>query len=466
VYVVQQPTPAQASRTPSRAAPTALSMARELLRHPPSSTASSEAMKQWRDDVDRLLGMAHSASTRSRPRSSRCQREATVSVRSPSVRGTQTDDLRAELNRRRTGEDARVSLERARERRQNIEGRNLDRDFAAEAPQTPVGARSQTGVPLAGVGCAALADHLRAVSWPPKFRPHLPEKYDGTSNPSEFLQVYVTAIIAAGGNTTAMATYFHVALSGPARTWLMNLTPGSVYSWEELCARFVANFASAYQQHSVEAHLHAVRQEPEETIRKFISCFSKVRGTIPQISDASIITAFQQGCVIRKCWRNWPHMMWRLSLRSSPWRTSVPELLKAGHGTRPHKLGPPRWVVRVPFPGTVEGKRRDAATRSCSLSRWSLQLRPGAGATATNAHGHKGVMAARALYIPTVATAPRSVVRSLILQNALANAPASDVSSLPETAPHLAAVLAKKRSTTARWLRLNKTSGISHPKGT
>jgi hypothetical protein len=216
-------------------------------------------MKQWRDDVDRLLGMTHSTSTRSRPRSSRRQREATASMRSPSIRGAQTDDLRAELNRRHMGEDARVSLERAHERRQNIEGRNLDRDFAVEAPQTPVGARSQTGVPLAGVGCAALADHLRAASWPPKFRPHLPEKYDGTSNPSEFLQVYVTAITAAGGNTTMMATYFHVALSGPARTWLMNLTPRSVYSWEELCVRFVANFASAYQQHGVEAHLHAVR---------------------------------------------------------------------------------------------------------------------------------------------------------------------------------------------------------------
>jgi hypothetical protein len=158
-----------------------------------------------------------------------------------------------------------------------------------------VGARSQTGVPLAGVGCAALADHLRAVSWPPKFQPHLPEKYDGTSNPSEFLQVYVTAITAAGGNTTVMATYFHVALSGPAQTWLMNLTPGSVYSWEELCAWFVANFASAYQQHGVEAHLHAVRQEPRETLQKFISRFTKVRGTIPRISDASIITAFRQG---------------------------------------------------------------------------------------------------------------------------------------------------------------------------
>jgi hypothetical protein len=230
VHTVQQHTPAQASQTPSRAAPTMLSAARELLRHRPSSTASPGAMKQWRDDVDRVLSMAHSTLTRLRPRSSWRQREATASVRSPSVRGAQTDDLRAELNHRLMGEDSRISLERARERRQNIEGRNLDRDFATKAPQTPMGARSQTGVPLAGVGCAALAGHLRTVSWPPKFRPHLPEKYDGTSNPSGFLQVYVTAITAAGGNTAVMATYFHVALSGPARTWLMNLAPGSIYT--------------------------------------------------------------------------------------------------------------------------------------------------------------------------------------------------------------------------------------------
>jgi hypothetical protein len=239
-------------------------------------------------------------------------------VHSPSVRGARTkdlraelnrrcagedarislerdDDLQAELNRRRAGEDARISLERARERRQNIEGCNLDQDFAPVSPQTPRDARIQAGIPLVGVGCAALADHLRAATWPPKFRPHLPEKYDGTSIPLEFLQVYVTAITAAGGNTAVMASYFHVALTGPARTWLMNLTPGSVYSWEELCARFTANFASAYQQHGVEAHLHAVRQEPGETLRAVISRFTKVRGTIPRISDASIITAFRQG---------------------------------------------------------------------------------------------------------------------------------------------------------------------------
>jgi hypothetical protein len=92
-----------------------------------------------------------------------------------------------------------------------------------------------------------------------------------------------------------MATYFHVALFGPARTWLMNQAPGSIYSWEELCAWFVANFTSAYQRHGVEAHLHAVRQKPGETLRVLISRFTKVRGTIPRISDASIITASHQG---------------------------------------------------------------------------------------------------------------------------------------------------------------------------
>jgi hypothetical protein len=200
------------------------------------------------------------------------------------------EDLRDELNRRRAGKDACISLGKAREH-----CGNLGQDFAAAAPLVPGDARFQTSIPLAGVGCAALADHLRAATWPPKFRPHLPEKYDGTTNPSEFLQVYVTAITVAIGGTAVMATYFHVALSGPARTWLMNQALGSIYSWEELCARFVANFASAYQRHGVEAHLHAVRQEPGETLRVFISHFTKVHGTIPRISDASIITAFCQG---------------------------------------------------------------------------------------------------------------------------------------------------------------------------
>jgi hypothetical protein len=107
-------------------------------------------------------------------------------VHSPIVRSARTEDLQAKLNRRRAGEDARITMERVRERRLNIEGRNLEAklDMAVPKPQGHVQA------PVAGAGCAALADHLRAVALPSKFRPYLPEKYDGftyrsTSPPSQ-----------------------------------------------------------------------------------------------------------------------------------------------------------------------------------------------------------------------------------------------------------------------------------------
>ena len=78
----------------------------------------------------------------------------------------------------------------------------------------------------------------------------------------------------------------------------MNLILGLIHSWEELCARFIVNFIDAYL-HAVRQEpremLHAMRQEPREMLRSFISCFTKVRGTIPCICNASIITTFCQG---------------------------------------------------------------------------------------------------------------------------------------------------------------------------
>jgi hypothetical protein len=68
VRPTRQHTRAQASRTPSGVALAgALSAARELLRHPPSPTASPGAMRQWHDDVNRLLSMAHTGSVRPKP---------------------------------------------------------------------------------------------------------------------------------------------------------------------------------------------------------------------------------------------------------------------------------------------------------------------------------------------------------------------------------------------------------------
>ncbi len=82
----------------------------------------------------------------------------------------------------------------------------------------------------------ALAPDLRLVVWLSKFRPHLPEKYDGMINPAEFLQIYSTSILTAGGNEAAMTNYFLVALTGMARSWLMNLPEGTSTSSQSCTA--------------------------------------------------------------------------------------------------------------------------------------------------------------------------------------------------------------------------------------
>jgi hypothetical protein len=92
-----------------------------------------------------------------------------------------------------------------------------------------------------------------------------------------------------------MANYFPVSLTYTAWSWLMNLPLGSLFSWEELCRQFTANFESAYSQFVNEADLYVVQQRSGESLQSFIQRFSQVRNTIPHISNASVVVAFQRG---------------------------------------------------------------------------------------------------------------------------------------------------------------------------
>ena len=159
----QQRAAEHSPRAPAQVAPSEpLAAARELLRNPPELAVSPDVMRQWRDDIDCLIILAQATpgSTGTGSGERRRQGGAPTSARFPTVGSVRTTDLRAELNRRHAGEDARVSMERARERRLNIEGRNLNADLGAAAPRS----QGHIQTPVAGVGCVALAEHLRAVA--------------------------------------------------------------------------------------------------------------------------------------------------------------------------------------------------------------------------------------------------------------------------------------------------------------
>jgi hypothetical protein len=69
---------------------------------------------------------------------------------------------------------------------------------------------------------------LRQVRWPDKFKIGNINRYDGSSNPEEFIQVYQTVIEATGGDDRAKANSLPTVLTGAARSWLINLPEWSI----------------------------------------------------------------------------------------------------------------------------------------------------------------------------------------------------------------------------------------------
>ena len=54
----------------------------------------------------------------------------------------------------------------------------------------------------------------------------------------------------------------------------MNLPENTIDTWEDLCKVFVANFKGTYERTLTYNDLRAVRQKPDETLRRYIQRFS------------------------------------------------------------------------------------------------------------------------------------------------------------------------------------------------
>jgi hypothetical protein len=144
-------------------------------------------------------------------------------------------------------------------------------------------------------GFHALAPPLRQVVWPEKFKARHIDKYDGSSNPEEFIQIYHTVIEAAGGDDRVKTNYLPTALSDVARSWLINLPEGSIYSWDQLCVIFITNFQGTYERPSTTKTLKTIKQKHDESLRDYVKCFYNARNAIRYIQDIEIINTFCDG---------------------------------------------------------------------------------------------------------------------------------------------------------------------------
>src|SRR5512147_3117017 len=175
----------------------ALQAAGALLRHPPVVPDPESPAQRWLDDVAKLVMTARQrldaggrssatkasgAATTGSASSRRRARRAAAAVRHLAATPSSTPSTREDLRGR---PDARANIER---RRNDRSAAHATEGASSSRVSPQHGRGNQPSVPpVGGVGCRAFVASLRNVRWPPRFRPTIAEKYDGSVNPAEWL---------------------------------------------------------------------------------------------------------------------------------------------------------------------------------------------------------------------------------------------------------------------------------------
>jgi hypothetical protein len=87
-----------------------------------------------------------------------------------------------------------------------------------------------------------LAPQLQASPWPANFRVGTYPKYNGSTDPAQYIMSYQVAVASSGGDDVTMSKSFIIALEGPTLTWYTRLPPLSIESWKGLRDKFLLNF--------------------------------------------------------------------------------------------------------------------------------------------------------------------------------------------------------------------------------
>jgi hypothetical protein len=108
--------------------------------------------------------------------------------------------------------------------------------------------------------------------WPANFRAGTYPKYNGSTDPTQYIMSYQVAIASSGGDDATMAKSFIIALEGPALTWYTRLPPLSIDSWRSLWDKFLLNFQGYRPDTDALAKLSLCKQLEKETLRRKRLC--------------------------------------------------------------------------------------------------------------------------------------------------------------------------------------------------
>ncbi|XP_020229970.1 uncharacterized protein LOC109810815 [Cajanus cajan] len=124
---------------------------------------------------------------------------------------------------------------------------------------------------------ATLLDHWKSMPI---------EKYDGSSDPEEHLNVFLTQATLSTQDDSALCRIFPTSLKGRALVWFTRLPSSSIDSFNELSSQFTLQFATSKPYRTTSLALAGVRQEKKESLRTFMDRFNKIAMEIGDLNPA------------------------------------------------------------------------------------------------------------------------------------------------------------------------------------
>ena len=97
----------------------------------------------------------------------------------------------------------------------------------------------------------------------------------------------------------ACAKYFTMMLEGTTRTWLKSLPANSIGSWDELKARFIANFKDTCKQPMSIVDLAACVQGEHQSTTHWVRRVSEILHSSDRIRADSTILTLEGNCLFK-----------------------------------------------------------------------------------------------------------------------------------------------------------------------
>ena len=155
---------------------------------------------------------------------------------------------------------------------------------------------------------------------PSKFRLPQLEPFDGLKDPLDHLNTFKTTLCLQQPPDEILCCLFPTTLKGVAWEWFNKLPTSSIDNFEQLSNSFVHHFVDGQHPKRIADHLLTIKQREKETLRSYLTHFTRGMLEVDEMDDKVQLTTFKAGLKSRD---------FVASLTKNPPKTMAEALLKA-----------------------------------------------------------------------------------------------------------------------------------------